>query len=128
MVRATGLEPVRPKSSVSKTDAATNYANPAFNGGQGWIWTTVDRSQGIYSPPQLTALPPTQNNGGEPGTRTLKPFLTTCFQDKPTTNYHNSPFMVGEEGLEPSRGLASQHFKCCASTISPLPHNGGSRR
>ena len=33
--------------------------------------------------------------GGELGTRTLKAVTPACFQDKSTTNYHNSPYGWG---------------------------------
>ena len=45
--------------------------------------------------------------GGESGTRTLKPLRTNGFQDRATTNYHNSPYLVGDEGIAPTRDKVS---------------------
>lgn len=43
-----------------------------INGGQGWIRTTVDLGQGIYSPPQLTVLPPTHYDAYVKNNRLIK--------------------------------------------------------
>ena len=45
--------------------------------------------------------------GGESGTRTLKPLRTNGFQDRATTNYHNSPYLVRGVGFEPTQPEAT---------------------
>ena len=40
-------------------------------------------------------------SGGELGTRTLKGLLPNGFQDRPTTNYHNSPYYKKGAGRHP---------------------------
>ena len=44
--------------------------------------------------------------GGESGTRTLKPLQTNGFQDRATTNYHNSPYIWS--GMRESHPLGTE--------------------
>ena len=51
--------------------------------------------------------------GGELGTRTLNALRHNGFQDRPTTNYHNSPLLVVQERIE----LSSHPYQGCVLAV-----------